>query len=412
MRVSALLVSYIGLGLGYLSGLLGVGGGIVTLQGTVETIEYSNRVVTIRGTGGGLVTLDVPTSVTRFDAIKVGDTVTATYDDRVTARIKPTGEPAVDSLTSTGAVSNPGPLPSGWTGSTRTVTVTIKSVDATTRTVSFEGPQGRLYVRRLAETVAQSLIPQITPGTRVDVTWNYNVTIQVTSGSTASTGFQQHWMLGLTVGVDNQFSGKMMTEDTGTLNGVPIALDETTFDETYGRIAMFRVGLARRITPRMEVEGTFIYSSSASQTVTIGRVGTAPNAVPVNADFTDYSYWGLEVGQRFFFTRVRFTPFVGYNVGINRYKTIDTVLTAPASATEPAISRSGEWFDESWAFSFAPTTGFLVGVGPVEAIAQLDFRFVGELSDVVPLADAGLRDVNQDSGRWSIPFTFGVRFRF
>jgi hypothetical protein len=33
-------------------------------------------------------------------------------------------------------------------------------------------------------------------------------------------------------------------------------------------------------------------------------------------------YWGLEGGERFYFARVRFTPFVGYLVGINRFDDI------------------------------------------------------------------------------------------
>jgi hypothetical protein len=54
----------------------------VTLQGTVQAVDHVGRTVTIRGAQGNIVTLDVPMSVTRFDQVKVGDTITATYSDR------------------------------------------------------------------------------------------------------------------------------------------------------------------------------------------------------------------------------------------------------------------------------------------------------------------------------------------
>ena len=68
----------------------------VTVQGTVEAVDHTARTVTIRGQQGNLVTVDVPANATRFEAIKVGDTVTATYYDRISVRLKPAGEPAVD----------------------------------------------------------------------------------------------------------------------------------------------------------------------------------------------------------------------------------------------------------------------------------------------------------------------------
>ena len=55
----------------------------VTLQGTVQSVDHVGRTVTIRGAQGNIVTLDVPMSVTRFDQVKVGDTISATYSDRV-----------------------------------------------------------------------------------------------------------------------------------------------------------------------------------------------------------------------------------------------------------------------------------------------------------------------------------------
>jgi hypothetical protein len=37
---------------------------------------------------------------------------------------------------------------------------------------------------------------------------------------------------------------------------------------------------------------------------------------------------------------------------------------------------------------------------------------MGGLSDVDPLSEAGLRDINSESSRWSIPIMIGARIRF
>ena len=68
----------------------------VTVQGTVEAVDHTRRTVTIRGQQGNVVTLDVPANAPRFEQVKVGDPVTATYYDRVSVRVKPAGEPPVD----------------------------------------------------------------------------------------------------------------------------------------------------------------------------------------------------------------------------------------------------------------------------------------------------------------------------
>ena len=144
-------------------------------------------------------------------------------------------------------------------------------------------------------------------------------------------------------GWDNQFSGKMIKQATGrTAGGAPINLDETTYDEVYGRIGMFKIGVGYRTTPRTEGVFNFIWSSSDAkdEATPVGTVGANPQ-VPLNVNFTSYKYWGFEGGQRWFFARTRFTPFVGYLVGINRHQDIrGTFVNVPAESHARA-SRAG-----------------------------------------------------------------------
>ena len=68
----------------------------VTVAGTVETIDKSRRAVNIKTADGKFVAVDVPASAKRFDELKVGDKVKATYNNNVMVRLKPAGEAAVD----------------------------------------------------------------------------------------------------------------------------------------------------------------------------------------------------------------------------------------------------------------------------------------------------------------------------
>jgi hypothetical protein len=143
----------------------------------------------------------------------------------------------------------------------------------------------------------------------------------------------------------------------------------------------------------------------------VGSAGAAN--VPLNVDFEDYKYWGIEAGQRFFFTRVRFTPYVGYLVGVNRYRDLrGTFVDVPLDATPGLAAQDGKFFEKSWAFSLGPTGGLLIGIGPFEVMAETQLRYMGGLSDVDWLIEEGLRDINDESSRWSFPVQLGARIRF
>ena len=96
----------------------------------------------------------------------------------------------------------------------------------------------------------------------------------------------------------------------------------------------------------------FVYSSSDSKD-TATQIGTAgATQTPLYVNFTEYRYWGLEGGQRWFFARTRFTPFVGYLVGINRHQDIrGTFVEVPLNLTPGLAAQDGKFFEKSWALS-------------------------------------------------------------
>ena len=184
--------------------------------------------------------------------------VTATYYDRVSVRLKPAGEPPVDRTVEAMIAAPPGAPPGATRTTQRVATVTITGWSPADRVVTFLGPNGMAYSRRLLDTTDPAIVAGLKVGDRVDVTRTEAVSVSVQSVTVSAQpapedDFLNRLTASVVFGWDNQFAGKMITESTGrTTGGAPINLQETTYDEVYGRIGMFKLGVGYRTTPRAE----------------------------------------------------------------------------------------------------------------------------------------------------------------
>jgi hypothetical protein len=138
----------------------------VTETGTVEAIDHKGRVLTLKEQTGEMVTVDVSAAVERFDTVKVGDRVTVTYYDNVTVRLKKPGEAAVNTL---GAALTPtaGDKPAGTLAAQRTMTAKIEAIDAQVPPITFTGPNGWKYSRRVQD---KKVLQQVKVGDQEDFT--------------------------------------------------------------------------------------------------------------------------------------------------------------------------------------------------------------------------------------------------
>ena len=143
----------------------------VNLSGTVETIDKEKRVVNIKTPDGKFETIDVPPGAKRFDELKVGDKVSITYNNTVSARLKPPGEAPVNTGSKTSSAGQ-GERPGGAASEERTMTVTISAIDKSASSVSFTGPNGWKYERHVVD-------PTVLDKLKVDITWDTNVTVAV-----------------------------------------------------------------------------------------------------------------------------------------------------------------------------------------------------------------------------------------
>ena len=147
----------------------------VTLSGTVATIDHTKRVVNIRKADGSFETVDVPAGAQRFDELKVGDKVSVTYNNNVSARLKPPGEAPVNTQTGT-STAGQGERPGGTASVQRTMTATIDAIDKNASSITFVGPNGWKYSRHIVDP---TVLDKVKIGDKVHITWNTDVTVSV-----------------------------------------------------------------------------------------------------------------------------------------------------------------------------------------------------------------------------------------
>ena len=97
------------------------------MTATVEDVDLANRMVTLKGPKGGMVTTEVDTKVKNLDQVKVGDELKVKYYLAVLVSAKIVGDDAKRSeevIDSGVAVAAPGVMPAAIAG--REVKETIK----------------------------------------------------------------------------------------------------------------------------------------------------------------------------------------------------------------------------------------------------------------------------------------------
>ena len=148
-------------------------GEAITVSATVEAIERSTRMLTLKGADGKLEMITVPADVKRFDTLKVGDKITAKYYEVITLRKKAPGEKDVNTLTG-GVTPGSGAKAGGTAAAQRTITATITAIDPKIPSISLEGPSNWKYSSRVADREA---LKQVKVGDKLDITWTEAVLI-------------------------------------------------------------------------------------------------------------------------------------------------------------------------------------------------------------------------------------------
>jgi hypothetical protein len=118
----------------------------VTVEATIEAIDKANRIVTLKGPKGNLVNVKADERVKRFDELKVGDVISATYSESIAVHVRKPGEPEPDKER---VIVRPQDKPGAKVEDVKTMTVTVEEIDRAANSVTVKSPEGKSYSYRI-----------------------------------------------------------------------------------------------------------------------------------------------------------------------------------------------------------------------------------------------------------------------
>lgn len=216
------------------------------------------------------------------------------------------------------------------------------------------------------------------------------------------------WSVEGNIGWDNSISGNVFSAGIGTINGVSAVVEDRSYDDVYGTGINFNFGVGYALTEQDELRGNVTIQNVSADIVQMGTLGGSP----LFATFDDYSVFALDFGYRRYFAvrPKRLRPFGGGTIGVAIIDEIDADLAAPQLGV---TLNATDFYDGTAAFTIGFNGGVAFAITPrLDGVAQLGLRYTGGLSEIDGLRGTGLEDINDDSGRWTLPLTFGVRFQF
>ena len=216
------------------------------------------------------------------------------------------------------------------------------------------------------------------------------------------------WAFDLGVGLDFGVNGNVNSGAIGRLNGLATAFLPQSYGDVYGAGIQLRFGGAFALNRVSEVRGIFTFQSADADLVRLGDIGPSS----LYAQYSDYQAFGLDVGYRRYMPLDRrdIRVYGEATIGLGFIDAIDVELAAPQANV---VFDSTDFYDQTAAFTWSFGAGVLFSIAEhLDLNAQVGLRHVSGLSEVDQFAGTGLEDINNDSGRLTIPVVVGIRYRF
>ncbi|MET0508418.1 MAG: hypothetical protein ABWZ78_09585 [Burkholderiaceae bacterium] len=160
------------------------------IRATVVAIDKTTRSVTLKGEQGRTLDVIAGSEVKNFDQIRVGDTVTARYQEALTLDLRkanaPGGKlPGGATETVAGARAQPGARPGGVVGREVSALADVVAVDPKGGTISLKGPRGNVVVLQVQN---RDHFKVVQVGDQVEVVYTEALAVAVTPAPAAPAG--------------------------------------------------------------------------------------------------------------------------------------------------------------------------------------------------------------------------------
>ena len=148
----------------------------VSLAGTVDRIDRSARILTLKDDQGGLQGVYVPPEFRLFDQLKPGDKVLARIRESVIVSARPGLKPQLTVDTTAEAAKKPRDATEPKLLQQLKAVVTIDSVDPAAGLVTYKTADNRRLIRAVLD---RSLLADLKPGDVVEVTLTRESVVQL-----------------------------------------------------------------------------------------------------------------------------------------------------------------------------------------------------------------------------------------
>ena len=209
------------------------------------------------------------------------------------------------------------------------------------------------------------------------------------------------------MGWDNGVSGNINSSGIGRINNQTAVILKNKYEDVYGTGLHLRFGGGYMLDARSEVRAAITIQSLDADLVQMGEIG----ASNLYGQYADYQSVGLDFGyRRYSDIKPALQSYAEASFGIAFVDETDVVLVAPQANLS---GNATDFYDRTAAFSLAGNVGVLWhATQKVGVFGQAGLRYVTGMSEIDGLAGTGLETINDKSGRWTLPFLFGIRARF
>jgi Cu/Ag efflux protein CusF len=150
---------------------------LVEETATVEAVDQSTRMVTLKGPKGNSVTFKASDEVRNLAQVKVGDEVRFAYYESLAVRVLKKDEafPAAGESTAM-ARAKPGEKPAGVIGTETSVNATITAIDKKAKTATLKGEDGKSVT---VTPLRPEKLDEVKVGDRLVITYTEAVAVKV-----------------------------------------------------------------------------------------------------------------------------------------------------------------------------------------------------------------------------------------
>ena len=224
---------------------------------------------------------------------------------------------------------------------------------------------------------------------------------------------QGAWSVSFDAGLDSSWRGDAYNRGQGTLDSRPVQVSARSNATAYPRGLGWSVGIGRTLSPRQELRIRAIGSMINTERRQTGRVGTGTVTGTLFSDVDKLNEIGADVGWRLYFRNGgSVQPYLGAFVGVSRVSAISATFDVPDATF--TFRQELDLYEDSTAVTGGGALGLRFNRSQNFAwYVNFEARYRANLKGTDgDLTGTNLEGINNESFRWSLPLSVGVRLGF